>query len=151
MRFYGLSLWDVLKIFVDFRLILHTSLFTQNPCLKSCLRISFLIYYSCEISPYSWSGTRTVMSSSLSKWSMIKLRVLLTSQALVMEWAKSQFVCQVFLSSEDEHLSADHVAWSTSLSHLKREQIKQLILSYGSRGSFWDPPQVLLNPQPPLI
>lgn len=34
---------------------------------------------------------------------MIKLRLLLTSQALVMEWAKSQFVCQVFLSSEDEY------------------------------------------------
>lgn len=76
------------------------------------------------------------MSSSLSKWSMIKLRLLLTSQALVMEWAVSQFVCQVFLSSEDEHLSADRVAQSTSLSHLKNEQIKQLIQSSGSGESF---------------
>lgn len=76
------------------------------------------------------------MFSSLSKWSMIKLRLLLTSQALVIEWAVSQFVCQVFLNSEDEHLSAKHVAQSTSLSHLKNEQIKQLIRSSGSGESF---------------
>lgn len=117
-------------------------------CLHSTL-VSNTIWFDlifCSHASYSWLATTTAMSTSLSKWSMIKLRLLLTSQALVMEWAESQFVCQVFLSSEDEHLSADHVARSTSLSHLKREQIKQLIQSSGSGGSFWDSLQVLFKP-----